>query len=273
MSSYEITIKPRTGWSALDFQELWLGRELLFFLIWRDVKIRYRQTLLGGLWAVLQPLCAMLIFTVVFHNIAGIESNGAPYPLFAFAGLTAWTFFANAVSGSSSSLIMNPQMVSKIYFPRIFIPLGVIGALIIDLLVSLLLMAGLMLYYRWSPSITLLWLPVFVGLAFLSAAGLSLLFSALNVRYRDVKYAVPFFVQMGLFVTPVIYPMNHLPRAAQMVIGLNPMAGVVEGFRYALLGTTPNWNIIVNSTVCNFLLLVAGLFVFRRMERFFADII
>src|SRR6266566_5776272 len=203
MSSYEFVIKPRTGWRTLDLREVARYRELFAFLVWRDIKIRYRQTLLGGLWAILQPFIAMLIFSFIFNRMAGVKSDGPPYKLFAYAGLAPWTFFSTSVTQSSNSLIAQHQLVSKVYFPRIFIPLGAIGALLVDLLLSLGLFAVMMFYYRWPVTPALLWLPVFILGAVLAASGAGLILSALNVSFRDVKYAVPFMMQMGLFVTPV----------------------------------------------------------------------
>src|SRR5581483_7971237 len=271
--TYELVIKPRSGWQPIDWKEVFLHRELLGFLAWRDVKIRYRQTLLGGLWAVLQPLIAMLIFTFVFNRMAGVKSDGPPYPLFAFAGLAPWTFFANAVSTSSNSLVANQQLVSKIYFPRVFIPVGSITALLVDLGFSLLLLFGMMLKYHWHLTWAALMLPVYIVAAFLAASGLGLIFSALNVSFRDVKYAVPFMIQMGLFVTPVIYPIHYLPARLRPLLGLNPMSGVVLGFRSALLGSQPDWPLIETSLVISVLLAFAVLLILRRMERRFADII
>src|SRR5207247_8481442 len=207
-SSFEVTIRPRRGWQPIDIKEILLYREVLAFLVWRDIKIRYRQTLLGGLWAVLQPLIAMLIFTFVFHRLAGVKSDGPPYPLFAFAGLAAWTFFSTAVQQSSNSLVSNQQLVSKVYFPRVFIPLGAVGALLLDLVFSLGLLALMMIYYRWPISLNVFLLPIFIVEAVLAASGVGLILSALNVSFRDVKYAVPFLIQMGIFVTPVIYPIH-----------------------------------------------------------------
>jgi lipopolysaccharide transport system permease protein len=272
-TTFELTIRPRKGWQAIDFKEAYLYRELLVFLVWRDIKIRYRQTLLGGLWAVLQPLIAMLIFTFVFNRLAGVKSDGPPYQLFAFAGLVPWTFFSTSVTQSSNSLISNQQLVSKVYFPRIFIPLGAIGALLLDLLLSLGLLALMMLYYHWPLTATVLWLPVFLAGAVLAAAGTGLTLSALNVSFRDVKYAVPFMVQMGIFITPVIYPARYLPHRWQILMGLNPMAGVVIGFRHALLGSPASWEVMGLSLGVSVCLFVSGLLIFRRMESRFADII
>ena len=272
-TTFELTIRPRKGWQAIDFKELYLYHELLAFLIWRDIKIRYRQTLLGGLWAILQPFIAMLIFSFIFNRLAHVQSDGPPYRLFAYSGLTAWTFFSTSVSQSSNSLVASHQLVSKVYFPRIFIPLGAIGALLLDMMLSLGLFAVMMLFYRWPPTPALLWLPVFILGAILAAAGTGLILSALNVSFRDVKYAVPFMVQMGLFVTPVIYPERYIPHRWQILMGLNPMAGVVIGFRHALLGTPASWGIMGLSLTVSAFLFISGLLVFRRMESRFADII
>src|SRR6266567_533697 len=272
-TTFELTVRPRKGWQAVDFKEAYLHRELLAFLVWRDVKIRYRQTLLGGAWAVLQPLIAMLIFTFVFNRMAGVKSDGPPYPLFAFAGLAPWTFFSTSVSQSSNSLITNHQLVSKVYFPRIFIPLGTIGALLLDLILSLGILAILMLFYHWPVTPALFWLPVFTAGAVMTAAGAGLTLSALNVSFRDVKYAVPFMVQMGIFVTPVIYPARYIPHRWQFLLGLNPMAGVVIGFRHALLGSPASWAVIGPSLGVSGCLFISGLLIFRRLENRFADII
>ena len=273
MSSFELTIRPRSGWQPVNFRELILYRELLGFLIWRDIKVRYRQTLLGGLWAVLQPLVAMLIFTLVFHRLAGVNSDGPPYPLFAFAGLAPWMFFATAVQQSSNSLVANRQLVAKVYFPRIFIPLGAIGALLLDLLLSIGLLGLLLIYFHWPVTAALLWLPAFIVTALLAAAGIGLILAALNVSFRDIKYAVPFVIQMGIFVTPVIYPLRYLPAHWQILIGLNPMTGVILGFRHALLGTAIAWPIVAVSFSASVGLFVAGLLIFRRMEHQFADVL
>ena len=272
-SHFELIIQPRKGWQPIDFKEVYLYRELLAFLIWRDITIRYRQTVLGGLWALLQPLIAMFVFTFVFHNLAGMKSDGSPYPLFAFAGVAAWNFFSTAVSQSSNSLIANQQLVSKVYFPRFFIPLGAIGAFLMDMALSLMMLAALMLYYRWPLTWAILELPIFILGAIFSAAGLGFALSAINVSFRDVKYAVPFLLQMGIFATPVIYPIRYIPVKWQVLIGLNPMAGVVVGFRHAILGSPASWSLMGLSLAVSVLLFVGGLFIFRRMESVFADVI
>ena len=272
-TTFELTIRPRKGWQAIDLKEIYLYHELLAFLIWRDIKIRYRQTLLGGLWAILQPFLTMLVFTFIFNRMAGVKSDGPPYPLFAYAGLAPWTFFSTSVTQASNSLVANQQLVSKVYFPRIFIPLGAIGALVVDLLLSLTMFAAMMVYYRHAPTLDLLWLPVFMAAAVLAAAGAGLMLSALNVSFRDVKYAVPFLVQIGLFVTPVIYPARYLSHRWQILMGLNPMTGVVIGFRHALLGSEASWPVIGLSLGVSVALFGFGLLIFRRMENRFADII
>jgi lipopolysaccharide transport system permease protein len=272
-ATFELTIKPRKGWQAIDLKEAYVYRELLAFLIWRDVKIRYRQTLLGGLWAILQPFIAMLIFSFIFNRLAHVQSDGPPYKLFAYAGLAPWTFFSTSVTQSSNSLLANHQLVSKVYFPRIFIPLGAIGALLVDLALSLGLFAVMMLYYHWPLTWAVLWLPLFILGAVLAAAGTGLTLSALNVSFRDVKYAVPFMVQMGLFVTPVIYPPHYIPDRRQFLLGLNPMAGVVIGFRHALLGSPISWDVVGMSLTVSVFLFISGLLIFRRMENRFADIV
>ena len=273
MNSTELILGPRKGWQPVDLREMYLGRELLGFLVWRDVKIRYRQTVLGGLWAVFQPMLAMLIFTVFFNRLAGIRADGPPYPLFAYSGLVLWTFFANSVSMSSNSLVGNQALVSKIYFPRVFIPLASIGALMLDLAVSLSLMFALMLYYHWPPRIGALLVPLYILGTLLASSGLGLILSALNVRFRDVKYAVPFFIQMGLFVSPVIYPLDYIPRRYQAFLALNPMSGMIIGFRHAMLGGPTHWGLVLGSLTTSVVLFATGLFIFRRMERRFADII
>lgn len=273
MSATELIIKPRKGWQPLDLREVLLYRELLAFLIWRDIKIRYRQTLLGGLWSILQPLAGTLIFVLVFNRWAGVHSDGPPYSLFAFAGLAPWTFFSNSVSNSSNSLISSQQLVSRVYFPRIFIPLGTIGAFLLDLALSLVVLGCMMIYYRWALSLNVLLLPVFLVGTVMAASGIGFAFSALNVLFRDVKYMVPFLIQMGMFVTPVIYPVRYVPSHWQTLFGLNPMSGMVLGFRYCLLGSPVYWPLIVTSLVMCLLIFFGGLMLFRRIERLFADVI
>jgi lipopolysaccharide transport system permease protein len=272
-ATFELVIRPRKGWEAIDLRELWCFRELFGFLIWRDVKIRYKQTALGGLWAVLQPLTAMLVFAGLFTRVAIVRTDGPPYALFVYAGLVPWTFFSNAVSLASNSLLSSEQMIRKTYFPRLMLPLAMVAALGLDMLISFGVLAVLLVYYHWAVSLSLLWLPVSIFAGFLSAGGIGLLLAALNVQYRDVKYVVPFVTQMIFFLTPVIYPMRYVPAKLKGLLALNPMAGTVEGFRHALLGTAVSWNLVGTSFAISALLFVAGLFLFRRMERTFSDVI
>jgi homopolymeric O-antigen transport system permease protein len=271
-----LVLRPRVGWRSIDLGEMWQFRELLFFLIWRDIKIRYRQTAMGIAWAVLQPLATMLVFTLMFNRVSGIESgSGAPYPLFAYAGLLVWTFFASAVAQSSNSLLASQQLITKIYFPRPFIPIGSTGALVLDLFLGLILLFALFAWYDWPLSLQIIELPLFIVGAFLAASGVGLILSSLSVRFRDFKYVVPFLVQMGLFLTPVIYPPNLLDGFPLLgrVLMLNPMAGMVGGFRHCLLGDAADWPLISTSFVISIALFIGGLVFFRAWERHFADII
>jgi lipopolysaccharide transport system permease protein len=272
-SPREIVLRPRKGWESFDLEELWRARELFAFLVWRDISIKYKQTFLGGLWAILQPLLAMLIFTVFFNRLAGIQGDGVPYPLFAYSGLVLWTFFSNSITTSSNSLVGNQMLVSKVYFPRIFIPLASIGAVVLDLLIGFLLLLPMMYFYKWPFSVRILCLPLFVIGTVLAGGGIGLLLSALNVRFRDVKYVVPYFTQIGLFISPVIYPLRYVPERYRLLLGLNPMTGMISGFRSSLLGQKVNWELVWTSLAVSVALFLAGLFVFRRMERRFADII
>jgi homopolymeric O-antigen transport system permease protein len=272
-STYELVIKPRKGWQPVDLREIWSYRELLGFLVWRDIKVRYKQTLLGGLWAIIQPLVGMLVFGVLFNRVAAVQSDGSPYPLFVFTGLTIWSFFQNGVSLSSNSLIGNDEMIRRIYFPRIIVPLAQILALLLDLAISFLFLAVLMVYYHWRLSSNVVWLPFFLVGSCLATAGFGFILSTLNVRYRDVKYALPFFTQMLLFITPVLYPISHVPGKLRVFLSLNPMAGMVEGCRYALLGSPVSWHLMLTSFIGAIVMFVVGLFFVRRMEISFADVI
>jgi lipopolysaccharide transport system permease protein len=272
-TAFELVIKPRKGWQPIDLSELWSYRELLGFFIWRDVKIRYKQTLLGGLWALLQPLIGMLVFSLVFNRVANFQGDGSPYALFVFSGLVPWTFFTNAVGMASNSLVGNENMIRKIYFPRVLIPLGSVGALGLDMFIGLVFTAGLMAYYRWPVTSNLLWLLPCLLCAFLTSSGMGLILAALNVQFRDVKYVVPFVTQMALFLTPVIYPVSHFPAQYRFLLALNPMAGIVECFRYAFLGTQVSWPLIWSSFGEAVAIFLLALFVFRRLERSFADVI
>jgi lipopolysaccharide transport system permease protein len=273
-------IRPTQGWTSLRLREVWEFRELLFFLAWRDVKVRYKQTVLGAMWAILQPLLTMLIFTIFFGGLARVGSDGLPYPLFSYAGLLPWTFFAQGLGQAANSLVGASNLIKKVYFPRLIVPLASVLTGLVDFAVAFTVLVGLMVWYRVPPTAAVLWLPLFLLLAILGALGSGLWLAALNVEYRDVRYVVPFFVQLWLFVTPVIYPTSRLTaKLAELGLpvwlsGLNPMTGVVEGFRWALLGSgSKPGPILVASTTVTFVLLLSGALYFRRMERTFADVV
>jgi len=274
-----LVIRPSRGWISLRLSEFWEYRELLYFLIWRDVKVRYKQTLLGAAWAILQPVATMIVFTVFFGRLANVGSDGLPYPLFSYAGLLPWTFFSQALSQSSDSLVGSSNLLKKVYFPRLVIPASSALAPIVDFGIALMVLIGMMIYYRVWPTAAVLYLPFLLLLAFGTALGMGMWLSALNVQYRDVRYVVPFFLQLWLFVTPVIYPTSRVTTKLHemglpgWVYGLNPMAGVVEGFRWALLGTgTRPGGVVLASAGVALLLLISGALYFRRMEKTFADV-
>jgi lipopolysaccharide transport system permease protein len=262
------------GWVLPNLRELWEYRELLYFFAWRDIKVRYRQTVLGVLWAIIQPFLTMVIFNLFFGRLANIPSDGVPYPVFSFAALVPWTFFANALTQASNSLVMSGNMLKKIYFPRLALPIATVVAGVVDFVLAFIVLLCIMLYYGLVPTANVIWLPFFVLLALVTSIGVSLWLSAMNVQFRDVRYTIPFLTQAWLFVTPIAYPSSLLPEPLRIVYGLNPMAGVVEGFRWALYGagTAPGPMMIVSSIVA-VVLLVSGAFYFRRMEQSFADVV
>ncbi len=269
-----VTIEPGTSRVGLQLKDLWSYRELLYFLTWRDVKIRYKQTLLGAAWAVLQPLLAMVVFTLLFGRLAGIKSDGVPYPLFAYTGLLIWTFFSNAVTNSGNSLVGSANLITKIYFPRMIIPGAAVGAGLVDLAIAFLIQIVLMAYYRVPISAALLMVPVLVLMATLLALGIGMWFSALNVKYRDVRYALPFLIQLWMFASPVIYPESMLQGKLKYVLRLNPLTGIIENFRVALFGHREfDWNSLGISAAIIVVVLLYSAYSFRRMERNFADII
>ena len=269
-----VQIRPSSGWVAIRLRELWEFRELLYFLVWRDLKVRYRQTVLGATWAVLQPFFTMLIFSVFFGRLAGIPSDGVPYPLFAFTALVPWTFFAQGLTLASNSLVANQGLIRKVYFPRLVIPIGTVVSNVIDFGIGFVVLLGLLAYYQVMPTPQAIWLPLLFVLALVTALGTGLWLSALNVLYRDVQYVVPFLVQVWLFLTPIAYPSSLIPEPWRLLYAINPMAGVVEGFRWVLLGTdTAPGPMIVVSTAAALALLGGGLMFFRRMERSFSDVV
>jgi lipopolysaccharide transport system permease protein len=268
-------IRSDHGWARVDLRELWAYRELLYILMWRDIKVRYKQTVLGAAWAILQPLAAMLIFTLVLGKLAHVPSNGIPYPVFAYSGLLLWQFFSKALTEASLSLVVNERVITKVYFPRLLVPSSVVVAGLMDFVIAFLLLFGLMAFYGLAISWTALLAPVFVLLAMAAALGVSFWLSALDVKYRDVRYTLPFLTQIWLFATPVVYPSSLVPAWLRPWYGLNPMAGVVEGFRWSLLGgaTTPNISMICISMAAAGAVLLTGLLYFRAMEQTLADLI
>ena len=269
-----VVIAPAKGWAALRLRELWASRDLLYFLAWRDVKVRYTQAAIGVAWAVIQPLLMMAVFSVFLGRLANVPSDGVPYPVFVFCGLVVWTYFANALATATESLVSSSNLVSKVYFPRLLMPLAALLSWLPDLAIAAVILVVIMLLYGLVPAATALLLPLFAAGAVLAAAGVGVWLSALNVAYRDVRYAVPFLIQIGLFASPVVYPANLVPEHLRLLYGLNPMAGVVEGFRWALLGRgTAPLGLMAVSAATALVLLVSGLFYFRRVEHGFADVI
>jgi lipopolysaccharide transport system permease protein len=269
-----IQIRPTKGWASLQLRALWEYRELLYFLAWRDIKVRYKQTVLGAAWAIIQPVTTMLIFTIIFGRLAKIPSDNIPYPIFSFCALLPWNYFASAFSRSSGSLVNNAHLISKVYFPRLVIPISSLLSGLLDFAIAFLFLIGMMFYYHIVPTISILWLPVFMLMAIATALGVGLWLGALDVLYRDIGYLVPFLSQIWMYATPVVYPSSLIPEKWRLIYGLNPMAGVVEGFRWALIGrgTKPGPMFLVSAFV-TIILLVSGAFYFRRMEKTFADVI
>jgi lipopolysaccharide transport system permease protein len=269
-----VRIRPPRHWVALELRELWEYRELLYFLVWRDVKVRYKQTMLGVAWVVLQPLATTVIFTIIFGNLAKIPSENLPYAVFAMAGLIPWNYFAGAFARGGASLVGSAQLLSKVYFPRLIVPISSILVGLIDSAIVFLVLLVLMLVYGIAPTATIVTLPLFVVLAIATALGVSLWLSALNVQYRDVSYLIPFIAQFWMYATPVVYPASMIPAQWRFLYGLNPMTGVVEGFRWALFGTgEPPGLMFAISAVIVVTLLVSGILFFKRMEDSFADVV
>jgi lipopolysaccharide transport system permease protein len=269
-----VRIEPSKGWVSLRLQELWAYRELLYFLTWRDTKVRYKQTALGAAWAIIQPLFAMVVFSLFFGKLAKIPSDGIPYPVFSYAALVPWTFFANGLTQSSASLVGSANLIKKVYFPRLAIPIATVLSEVIDFCLAFTVLLGMMFYYGIVPTVNVFFLPLFLVLALTTSLGVGLWLSAMNVQYRDVRYVIPFITQFWMFATPIAYPSSLLPEPWRTLYGVNPMAGVVEGFRWALLGTnTAPGPMIGVSAVAAVLILVSGAFYFRRMERTFADVV
>jgi lipopolysaccharide transport system permease protein len=266
--------QPSKGWAWPKFRELWEYRELVYFFAWRDIKVRYKQTVLGALWAIIQPFFTMVIFSLFFGRLAKVPSDGLPYPIFSYAALVPWTFFANALTQASNSLVLSSNMIKKIYFPRLALPIATMLAGVIDFAIAFIVLLGMMLFYGLVPTLNIVWLPFFLLLALVTSLGVGLWLAAMNVQFRDVHYTIPFLTQAWLFMTPIAYPSSLLSEPWRTLYGLNPMAGVVEGFRWALLGTdTAPGPMTIVSAVVALALFVSGAFYFRRMEQSFADVL
>ena len=267
-------IEPSHGWLSLNLRDLWEYRDLLFFLAWRDISVRYKQTVLGAAWAIIQPFFSMVVFSLFFGRLAKIPSEGVPYPIFSYAALLPWHYFATAMASSSDSLIGSQNLLTKVYFPRLVIPLASVIPAMVDFAVAFVVLLGMMLFYHIAPTWNIVWLPAFLLLALITALGVGLWLSAMNVKYRDIRYAVPFLVQFWMFASPVTYPSSLVPETWRALYGLNPLAGVIEGFRWALLGTeTAPGPMTAVSALAALLLLLSGAFYFRRMEKTFADVV
>ncbi len=269
----QIVIEPRPGWHLVNWRELRESRDLLYFLVWKEIRVLYNQTILGFGWAILRPLLSMLIFTVVFGRLAKMPSDGVPYPLFSFAALVPWTFFSSAMVDSSMSLVGNVSMLTKVYFPRLVIPLTPVLAKLVDFGIAFVMLVAMMAWYRVAPGAGVVMLPVLIVLMILTAAGLGMLLSALAIQYRDIKHAIPFVAQILMYAAPVVWPASLIPARYRLVYGLYPMAGVIEGLRSALLRTTPMpWDLILMGSLSSVGIAVLGALYFRRTERIFADV-
>jgi len=268
-----VSIRAGNGLTPIDLKSLWAYRELLYFLTWRDVKIRYKQTLLGATWAIIQPLFTMIIFTIFFGNLAGMPSDNIPYPLFAYAGLLPWIFFSNAVTSSSNSLVGSAHLITKVYFPRMIIPGAAVAAGLIDLAIGFGLLVVLMIYYKVGLTMNILMLPVLILVMTLLAIGIGMWMSALNVKYRDIRHALPFAIMLLMFATPLIYPTSMVPERWRWLLQFNPLAGLIEGFRSSLFGRPFNWPALAISSAATVIFLIYAAIDFRRMERTFADIV
>ncbi len=266
-------IRPLDGWLPIDLRELWEYRELIYTFAKRDIKVRYKQTALGAAWAVIQPFMMMVVFTIFFGKLAKIPSEGIPYPLFSYAALLPWTLFSEGITRSTNSMITNANIMTKVYFPRLVMPISGILSPLIDFMIAFAILIVMMLYYGFIPTINIIWLPLFILLALMTSMGVGLWLSAFNVQYRDFQYTLPFLIQLWLFASPVVYPSTILPGSYRWIYGLNPMAGVIEGFRWALLGTNPPSTMIAFSFVIVIVLLVSGAYYFKRMEKTFADVV
>jgi lipopolysaccharide transport system permease protein len=272
-AGYVVDIEPSSGMRPIQVRELWTYRELLYFLVWRDIKVRYKQTVLGAVWAILQPVMTMAVFALFLGRLAHVPSDGLPYPLFSFSGLVPWTYFATAVTGGAMSVVGSQQLISKVYFPRLLVPMAATATPLVDFAIAMATLGAMLAWYRVAPGAAVVWLPLLILLAAATAFAVSLWLSALMVVYRDVRYVVPFFMQFWMFATPVAYPASLVPEKWRLLYGLNPMTGVIEGFRWALVGGPAPGPVVLVSAAAVAVLLVTGLFFFRRLEGTFADVI
>lgn len=268
-----LTIESGRRWASLDLRDLWAHRDLFYFLVWRDVKVRYKQTALGVAWAVLQPVLTMVVFTAIFGRLAGVPSDGEPYPIFVYAGLLPWNFFNQAVTSSSNSLVGNATLITKVYFPRLVIPGAAVGAGLVDFAIAAVILFVMAFHYGVVFGAGVLMLVPLALLTTLFAAGVGMWMSALNVKYRDVRYALPFVLQIWMYVTPIIYPVTFIPARWRWVIALNPLSGIIQGFRSAIFGHSFDWSGIALSACVTLTVLIYAVYAFRRMEKEFADII
>jgi lipopolysaccharide transport system permease protein len=273
-STHTAVFEAKSGWQFIDCSELWEYRDLFYFLIWRNIKVRYAQSILGISWAVIQPVFSMIVFTIIFGNLAKISSDGVPYAIFSYAALVPWTYFSNSLSDATGSLISSSNMLSKVYFPRIIIPMTPVLSKLIDFGIALLLLFGLMMWFQTAPTIWALTLPLLIILMMLTSAGLGMWLTALAIQYRDVKYGMKFATQLLMYASPVVYPASLVPEHYRILYGINPMAGVIEGFRAALLGTRPMpWDLIAVGSITALVIAASGALYFHRKERIFADVV
>lgn len=270
----ENVIRPKKTFSLNDIKEIWKYRELLYFFTWRDLKVRYKQTAIGIAWAIFQPLITMIVFSIFFGKLAKMPSDGIPYPIFVYTGLLIWTFFSSALSDTSNCLVANQSIITKVYFPRLILPISSVLTKLVDFFIGSIILIGMMFYYHYTPHLVgLLILPVLIFISFLAAVGGGLFLAAINVKYRDVRYVLPFFIQLLMFITPVIYPASIAGRYS-WILAINPMTGVIKAAHAAILGTTPiNWLLLFFSFITTFIMFIFGLIVFKKIERYFADII
>jgi lipopolysaccharide transport system permease protein len=282
VENFHIRISPSKGWVSLRLDDIWRYRELLYFFVWRDLKIRYKQTIFGASWAVIQPLFTMVIFSLFFGKLAQVPSDGIPYPIFSYTALVPWTFFANGVTQASNSLVTNADMIRKIYFPRLTLPIGTVLSGVVDFILAFIVLIGMIIVFNYIPylnfdarlTLKVVWIPFFLLLAFITTLGVSFWFSAMNAQFRDVRFVVPFLIQAWLFLTPIAYPSSLIPEPWRTLYGINPMVSVVEGFRWALLGTdTAPGPMMIISSLAALALIIGGVYYFRRMETKLADIL